>query len=122
MKTTLATAAAVATGLLALPGGASASCPADDPCPPAPTRVAHVGTFNGGSSAYVAVFRGPGRSYGVLRTVRTRTRALIVCQTSGARVSGPYGTSRVWDKLKHGGYVSDTNVYTGSDGRVAPAC
>ena len=37
-------------------------------------------------------------------------------------MTGRYGTSRVWDRLAKGGYVTDTYVYTGSDGRVAPRC
>jgi uncharacterized protein YraI len=52
-------------------------------------------------------------------------RINITCQISGQRVSGKYGTSTLWDKTSfngHTGYVSDTYVYTGSDGRVAPTC
>jgi surface antigen len=47
---------------------------------------------------------------------------LISCQILGDRVSGTFGTSSLWDKIKSGGYVSDTYVATGSDGRVAPEC
>ncbi|KAF9115025.1 hypothetical protein BGX27_009143, partial [Mortierella sp. AM989] len=32
-----------------------------------------------------------------------------------------FGTSNVWDHVP-GGYVTDTYVYTGTDGRAAPAC
>lgn len=48
----------------------------------------------------------------------------ITCQTTGTTVTGTYGTSAIWDKIREGGagYVSDAYVYTGSDGRVAPAC
>jgi surface antigen len=37
-------------------------------------------------------------------------------------MTGRFGTSRLWDKLAKGGFVTDTYIYTGSDGRVAPAC
>ena len=46
----------------------------------------------------------------------------IVCQTYGQQVTGTYGTTRIWDKVKSGGYVSDAFIRTGSDGLVAPLC
>jgi cell wall-associated NlpC family hydrolase len=50
------------------------------------------------------------------------TTITIVCQAYGESVTGRYGTTRVWDRLKAGGYVSDAFVHTGSDGLVAPLC
>ena len=49
-------------------------------------------------------------------------RVTIVCQTYGQQVSGTYGTTKIWDKVKSGGYVSDAYIRTGSDGLVAPLC
>ncbi len=46
----------------------------------------------------------------------------ISCQTYGQVVTGHYGTGQVWDQLGNGSYVSDTYIYTGSDGLVAPLC
>jgi cell wall-associated NlpC family hydrolase len=46
----------------------------------------------------------------------------IVCQTYGQRVTGTYGTTIIWDRVRSGGYVSDAFVRTGSDGLVAPLC
>ena len=50
----------------------------------------------------------------------------IVCQTRGEKVTGKFGTSRLWDLVAIGNgrgvYVTDTYVFTGSDGRVAPDC
>ena len=46
----------------------------------------------------------------------------IVCQTYGQQVTGTYGTTKIWDKVKSGGYVSDAYIRTGSDGLVAPLC
>ena len=41
-------------------------------------------------------------------------------------MSGKFGTSNLWDLIAIGNgrgvYVTDTYVYTGSDGRVAPDC
>lgn len=49
-------------------------------------------------------------------------RVSITCQTYGQRVTGTYGTTRLWDRIGSGGYVSDAYVRTGSDGLVAPLC
>jgi cell wall-associated NlpC family hydrolase len=49
-------------------------------------------------------------------------RVTIVCQTYGQQVTGTYGTTNIWDKVKSGGYVSDAYIRTGSDGLVAPLC
>ncbi|SDP49400.1 Cell wall-associated hydrolase, NlpC family [Pedococcus dokdonensis] len=49
-------------------------------------------------------------------------RITIVCQTYGQQVTGTYGTTKIWDKVKSGGYVSDAYIRTGSDGLVAPLC
>ena len=50
----------------------------------------------------------------------------IVCQKRGQRVTGKYGTSRLWDLVdignSRGVYVTDTYVFTGTDGRAAPKC
>ena len=46
----------------------------------------------------------------------------IVCQTYGQSVTSRYGTTRLWDRLPSGGFVSDAFVKTGSDGLVAPLC
>jgi hypothetical protein len=121
------TALTLAAGCLALAPAVTNAGPACGPdtvpCPtPSQPKVAHVGTFNGAGYAYLNVKASPSTTSKTIRRVRSGTKALIVCQTKGSRVTGPYGTSRLWDKLAHGGYVSDTRIYTGSDGRVAPAC
>ncbi|KAF9979601.1 hypothetical protein BGZ65_006293 [Modicella reniformis] len=45
----------------------------------------------------------------------------IDCTATGTEVTGRFGTSTVWDHVP-GGYVTDTYVYTGNDGPVAPPC
>ncbi|MYR40737.1 SH3 domain-containing protein [Streptomyces sp. SID5910] len=64
---------------------------------------------------------GPGTGYGIVRVLSEGARVPIHCQTPGTTVTGPYGTSNIWDNIGNG-YVSDTYVRTGSDGYVASRC
>ncbi|MFG3119943.1 MULTISPECIES: peptidase [unclassified Streptomyces] len=70
----------------------------------------------------VKVRKGPGTDYPVVRRLAEGARIEIRCQRHGERVSGPYGTSDIWDSIGPGQYISDTYVHTGSDGMVAPRC
>ncbi|AJE83205.1 MULTISPECIES: SH3 domain-containing protein [Streptomyces] len=65
---------------------------------------------------------GPGTQYSLVRVLPPGSSVLIHCQTRGQNVSGPYGTTRIWDNISPGEYVSDAYVKTGSDGYVAPPC
>ncbi|BBC35620.1 hypothetical protein SGFS_069140 [Streptomyces graminofaciens] len=65
---------------------------------------------------------GPATSYGIVRVLAEGARVPIFCQTPGQTISGPYGTTKVWDNIGDGEYISDAYVYTGSDGYVAPHC
>ncbi|MCX5368852.1 SH3 domain-containing protein [Streptomyces sp. NBC_00015] len=65
---------------------------------------------------------GPGTSYPVVRVLAEGTRVPIFCQTSGTSVSGPYGTTNIWDNIADSQFVSDAYVRTGSDGYVAAHC
>lgn len=65
---------------------------------------------------------GPSTSYGVVRVLPEGARVPIYCQTPGQTISGPYGTTNVWDNIDDGQYISDSYVYTGSDGYVAGRC
>ncbi|WP_055626922.1 SH3 domain-containing protein [Streptomyces hirsutus] len=65
---------------------------------------------------------GPGTSYGIVRTLPVGAQVPIYCQTPGTTVTGPYGTSNIWDNISNGQYVSDAYVKTGSDGYVASRC
>ncbi len=73
------------------------------------------------SGVALNVRSGPGTGYRIVGSVSNGARVTIRCQTTGASVTGTYGTTRIWDHIGTG-YVSDAYVYTGSDGRVAPAC
>jgi hypothetical protein len=123
MNSRIAAVATLAAGALLVPAAADAkpACGIDDPCPTT-EPVAFVGTFNGGNKPFVNVRSSPSPTAPRIRRVRSGAKAFIVCQTTGAMANGPYGRSTIWDKLQKGGYVSDTRVYTGTDGRVAPDC
>ncbi len=85
--------------------------------------AARIQTDNG---LRVSGRRGVSTSATVVRKFASGTGVKIVCQKSGQRVRGKFGISNIWDLIDIGGgrgvYVTDTYVYTGSDGRVAPTC
>ncbi|MEU5595439.1 SH3 domain-containing protein [Streptomyces sp. NPDC020298] len=64
---------------------------------------------------------GPGTNYGLVRTLAEGAKVPIYCQTPGQTVTGPYGTSKIWDNIGDG-YVSDAYVHTGADGYVTSRC
>ncbi|MFE6162435.1 SH3 domain-containing protein [Streptomyces sp. NPDC056486] len=72
--------------------------------------------------ADVNVRSGPGTSYGKVGSLSAGARVTILCQKPGEKVTGPTGTSKLWDRIGSGRYVSDTYVRTGSSGYVAPRC
>jgi len=86
------------------------------------SAAAAGGTVHTDSGASVNVRSAPHTSASVVGSKANGASVTITCQTHGDRVTGKYGTSDIWDKLGSGGYISDTYVYTGSDGTVAPAC
>ncbi|WP_282696644.1 SH3 domain-containing protein [Streptomyces sp. CC208A] len=65
---------------------------------------------------------GPSTQYPVVRVLSEGATVPVYCQKAGEWVSGPYGTSRIWDNIAPGQYVSDAYVRTGSDGYVASRC
>lgn len=86
-----------------------------------PAYAATTGTVHTTSGASVNVRSGPHTSSSITGSVADGATVSISCQTHGDSVTGKYGTSTLWDKIS-GGYISDTYVYTGSDGQVAPDC
>ncbi|MFD3535797.1 SH3 domain-containing protein [Streptomyces sp. NPDC058664] len=70
----------------------------------------------------VNVRSGPSTQYPIVRVLPLDTTVAISCQKNGEWISGPYGTTRIWDNIAPGEYVSDAYVRTGSDGFVAPRC
>jgi len=70
----------------------------------------------------VNVRSGPGTSYKIIRVLAAGSRVPIFCQTPGETITGPYGTTRIWDNIGDGQFISDAYVKTGSDGYVAAHC
>lgn len=70
----------------------------------------------------VNVRSGPGTQYQIVRVLQYGARVPINCQKPGETVTGPYGTSNLWDNIANGQFVSDAYVNTGSDGYVAVRC
>ncbi|MFJ6937311.1 SH3 domain-containing protein [Streptomyces sp. NPDC101132] len=70
----------------------------------------------------VNVRSGPGTNYSIVRVLAYGASVSIYCQCTGTNVSGPYGTTNIWDNIANGEFISDAYVKTGSDGFVAPRC
>ncbi|MFE7119509.1 SH3 domain-containing protein [Streptomyces sp. NPDC057654] len=68
------------------------------------------------------VRRGPSTTSQLVKKLAVGSRVPIRCQTRGQRVSGPYGTTDIWNSIAPGQYVSDAYVKTGSDGFVTVRC
>jgi hypothetical protein len=73
------------------------------------------------SGAPLTIRSGPGTGHRAVGTIANGTRIRVRCHKRGTRVTGTYGTTRLWDRIGRG-YISDAYVYTGTDGRVAPWC
>lgn len=85
------------------------------------TAFAASGTVHTDSGEAVNVHSGPHTASSVVGSVANGAGITITCQTYGDTVTGKYGTSDIWDKISSG-YITDTYVYTGSDGLVASLC
>lgn len=86
------------------------------------TATAAVRYYSVAPGVRLNVRSGPSTSYGIVRVLSGGTSVPIFCQTPGQTISGPYGTTNVWDNIDDGEYISDAYVYTGSDGYVASRC
>ncbi|CAL9494390.1 MULTISPECIES: SH3 domain-containing protein [Streptomyces] len=84
--------------------------------------AAAVRTYAVAPGVRLNVRSGPGTQYNLVRVLPEGVRLPIYCQTPGTTVSGPYGTTNIWDLIDNGEYVSDAYVHTGSDGYIAPRC
>lgn len=84
------------------------------------SAAGHTGTVHTHGAA-LTTRSAPSTAASSTGSVANGAKVTISCQTNGTKVTGMYGTSTLWDKVGKG-YVSDTYVQTGSDGRVAPEC
>lgn len=87
-------------------------------------------TVSTSSGAPVNMRSGPGTNYPIMLSIPSGSRVPYYCYAYGTTVTGKYGTSNIWDQIQwkdsrgivNIGYVSDTYVYTGSDGPVGYKC
>ncbi|WP_455353630.1 hypothetical protein [Streptomyces sp. SYSU K217416] len=70
----------------------------------------------------VNVRSGPGTAHRIVKVLPLGATVPINCQKPGETITGPYGTTNLWDNIANGQFVSDAYVNTGSDGYVAPRC
>lgn len=70
----------------------------------------------------VNVRRGPSSTSQLIKVLPQGSSVPIRCQTRGETVSGPCGTTDIWDSIAPGQYVSDAYVKTGSSDFVAVRC
>ncbi|GAA2233855.1 SH3 domain-containing protein [Streptomyces nogalater] len=84
--------------------------------------AAAVRTYAVAPGVRLNVRSGPGTQYNLVRVLPVGVRLPVYCQTPGTTVSGPYGTTNIWDLIDNGEYVSDAYLHTGSDGYIAPRC
>lgn len=86
------------------------------------TAESAVHTYPVAPGVRLNVRSGPGTNYSIIRVLTEGTRVPIFCQAPGTTVTGPYGTTNIWDNINNGEYVSDAYVQTGSDGYIASRC
>ncbi|MFJ7272750.1 peptidase [Streptomyces sp. NPDC099050] len=70
----------------------------------------------------VNVRSGPGTNFAIIDTLQLGASVSIRCQCEGTTITGPYGTTSIWDCIGNSRFVSDAYVKTGSDGYVATYC
>ncbi|PRH75941.1 SH3 domain-containing protein [Streptomyces solincola] len=93
-----------------------------------PTPIAAVAAAAGAQRYPVApgcrlnVRSGPGTQYSLVRVLAEGASVPITCQKPGQTVTGPYGTSNIWDCIGNGQWVADAYVRTGVDGYVTDRC
>ncbi|MGW5619075.1 SH3 domain-containing protein [Streptomyces sp. NPDC003877] len=90
--------------------------------PQVSTLAAAVTTYPTAPGVSLNVRSGPGTGYPIVKVLPAGSRVAINCQTPGTWVTGPYGTTNIWDNIASGQYVSDAYVNTGSDGYIRPRC
>jgi hypothetical protein len=82
-----------------------------------------TGTVDTGG-ANLNVRSGPGSGYSIVGSVADGATVSIYCQATGTTVTGPHGTTNVWNRIGTNRYVSDAYVLTGYDGFIpnVPRC
>lgn len=82
---------------------------------------AATGTVVTDSGSGVTIRSGNATTFSAVGTQPNGT-VTIDCQIYGEPVTGKYGRSLIWDHIPGKGFISDSYVYTGSSGLIAPLC
>lgn len=110
--------------------GATTAEPAPPSGPPAPPAQPAPPGYHAGFKAAVdrhatggvSGHMGPGNAYRVGPTRVKGASVWIVCYVAGQSITGPYGTTAIWDLSDDGYYYADAWIFTGSNSAVVPRC
>jgi hypothetical protein len=86
-----------------------------------PAFASTGGTINSGGGN-VNLRSGPGTSFSVIGTIAQGTAVSIDCVGYGTAVTGPFGTTTLWDEIGNRRWVSDAFVNTGTSLPIAMPC
>ncbi|MGI5190597.1 hypothetical protein ACQEVI_20840 [Promicromonospora sp. CA-289599] len=65
---------------------------------------------------------GPSTDYPAVGQAGNYANVVIECTARGARITGTFGTTNVWNRIGPGNWVSGAYVFTGTSAPVAPSC
>ena len=83
---------------------------------------ASVGGTIDSSGSSVNIHSGPGTNYSMIGSIAQGTGVSIDCIANGTAVSGPFGTTTLWDEIGSGRWVTDAFVNTGTNNPIAMPC
>lgn len=86
-----------------------------------PAYASTGGTIQSGGGN-VNLRSGPGTNYPIVGTIAQGTAVSIDCVGYGTAVTGPYGTTTLWDEIGNGHWVTDAFVNTGTNLPIAMPC
>jgi hypothetical protein len=86
-----------------------------------PAYASFGGTINS-SGPTVNLRSGPGTNYSIIGSIAQGTEVFIDCVGNGTAVSGPFGTTTLWDEIGSGRWVTDAFVKTGTNNPIAMPC
>jgi hypothetical protein len=82
---------------------------------------ADAGTIHSGGGN-VNLRAGPGTNYAIVGSLPQGATVDVMCVGWGTYVSGPYGTTNLWDEIGNHEWVTDAFVDTGTSNPVAMPC
>jgi len=82
---------------------------------------AYAGTIHSGGGN-VNLRAGPGTNYAIVGSLPQGATVDVMCVGTGTAVSGPYGTTTMWDEIGNREWVTDAFVDTGTNNPVAMPC